>query len=44
MYRCMMCGHPIRETIQIIGIQCEKCGSKVFHKERPNMKKTLIAR
>ncbi len=24
-----------------LGLQCEKCGSKIFFKERPNVKKTL---
>ena len=24
-----------------MGLQCEKCGSKIFYKERPNTKKVL---
>jgi DNA-directed RNA polymerase subunit P len=27
-----------------VGIQCEKCGSKIFYKERPNVKKVIKSR
>jgi DNA-directed RNA polymerase subunit P len=30
--------------VNTVGIQCEKCGSKIFYKERPNVKKTTKAR
>jgi DNA-directed RNA polymerase subunit P len=30
--------------VNTVGIQCEKCGSKIFYKERPNVKKTIKAR
>lgn len=43
MYKCGNCGEPIRSDINNVGIQCEKCGSKIFIKERPNMKKVLKA-
>ncbi len=39
MYKCGKCDEPIRSNINAVGIQCEKCGSKVFYKERPNVKK-----
>ena len=40
MYRCGKCNEPIR-NVDTLGRQCEKCGSKVFYKERPNVKKVL---
>lgn len=40
MYRCAKCNEPIRE-MNMIGLQCDKCGSKIFIKERPNVKKTI---
>ncbi|MGI6008535.1 MAG: DNA-directed RNA polymerase subunit P [Methanomethylophilus sp.] len=40
MYRCAKCNEPLRNT-SAIGLQCDKCGSKIFIKERPNSKKTL---
>ncbi|MCK5398134.1 MAG: hypothetical protein KAJ33_07795 [Thermoplasmata archaeon] len=27
-----------------MGIQCTNCGSKIFYKERPNVKKTIEIR
>jgi DNA-directed RNA polymerase subunit P len=27
-----------------VGMQCEKCGSKIFYKERPNVKKVIKGR
>ena len=39
MYRCSKCNEPIR-NVSALG-QCEKCGSKIFYKERPNVKKVL---
>lgn len=44
MYKCNRCKEPIRTDINTVGIQCEKCGSKIFYKERPNVKKVLGAR
>ncbi|MDD7424376.1 MAG: DNA-directed RNA polymerase subunit P [Candidatus Methanomethylophilaceae archaeon] len=38
MYRCSKCNEPIRDTKNL---QCERCGSKIFYKERPNIKKVL---
>lgn len=40
MYRCAKCNEPIR-NIKDMGLQCEKCGSKIFFKDRPSEKKTL---
>ncbi|AGI47333.1 hypothetical protein TALC_00324 [Thermoplasmatales archaeon BRNA1] len=39
-YRCAKCGETIVNT-NTMGLQCDKCGSKIFIKERPNIKKTL---
>ena len=30
-------------NVNSLGLQCEKCGSKIFFKERPNVKKVLRA-
>ena len=40
MYRCARCGEPNR-NINNVGNQCERCGSKIFVKERTNVKKVL---
>ena len=40
MYRCGKSNEPIR-AVKTWGLQCEKCGSKIFYKERPNVKKVL---
>lgn len=44
MYKCSNCNEPIRSGVNTVGIQCERCGSKVFYKERPNVKKTTRSR
>jgi len=44
MYKCAQCKESMRANINTVGIQCEKCGSKVFYKERPNVKKLVRAR
>jgi DNA-directed RNA polymerase subunit P len=44
MYKCAKCLEPIRANINTVGIQCERCGSKMFYKERPNVKKVVKAR
>ncbi len=41
MYRCAKCNEPVRNVNIVGGLQCEKCGSKIFFKERPNEKKVL---
>jgi DNA-directed RNA polymerase subunit P len=41
MYRCGKCNEPIRNDANELGLQCDKCGSKIFYKERPNVKKVL---
>ncbi|MFW6041015.1 MAG: DNA-directed RNA polymerase subunit P [Thermoplasmatota archaeon] len=43
MFRCAICNERIKD-INTVGIQCENCGSRVFYKERPNVKKELKAR
>lgn len=44
MYRCSRCKEPMRADITAVGIQCHVCGSKVFLKHRPSIKKTIKAR
>ncbi|UCD92278.1 MAG: DNA-directed RNA polymerase subunit P [Methanobacteriota archaeon] len=44
MYKCARCREPILANINTVGIQCKNCGSKVFYKERPNVKKIVKAR
>ena len=44
MYRCSKCKDQIRGDTNIVGIQCSNCGSKIFYKERPNVKKSIQAR
>ncbi|HEY5606506.1 MAG TPA: DNA-directed RNA polymerase subunit P [Thermoplasmata archaeon] len=44
MYKCAKCLELIRTNINTVGIQCERCGSKIFYKERPNVKKIVKAR
>ncbi len=44
MYKCSKCKEPLHSDINTVGIQCEKCGSKIFYKERPNVKKIMRAR
>lgn len=39
-YRCAKCNEPVR-NVNNLGLQCEKCGSKIFFKERPPTKKVL---
>lgn len=45
MYRCAMCGAPIRDEIAIINFQCMEpdCNSKIFLKERPAIQKRIPA-
>ncbi|MFQ5909749.1 MAG: DNA-directed RNA polymerase subunit P [Thermoplasmata archaeon] len=44
VYKCARCREPMRSNVSTIGIQCEKCGSRIFYKERPNVKKVIKAR
>ncbi|MBM4248685.1 MAG: DNA-directed RNA polymerase subunit P [Euryarchaeota archaeon] len=44
MYKCWKCHERTTVDPNTMGIQCEKCGSKMFYKERPNVKKTIKAR
>ncbi len=40
-YKCARCKEPIRGDASAVGIQCEKCGSRLFYKDRPNIKKVV---
>lgn len=44
MYRCARCNDRMPEDIKSVGFQCTTCGHKVFYKERPNVKKEILAR
>jgi DNA-directed RNA polymerase subunit P len=44
MYKCSRCKEPVRTNVNMVGLQCEKCGSKVFYKERPNVRKMIKGR
>ena len=43
MYKCGNCNEPVRSNVNTVGIQCEKCGSKIFYKN-VNVKKVVKAR
>ncbi len=43
MYRCAKCKEPVRNDLKALGLQCEKCGSKIFFKDRQSTKKTLYS-
>ena len=40
-YRCANCGEPIKNEYGDSAHKCDKCGSWIFIKERPNEQKTL---
>lgn len=44
MFRCAICGERVKTDVDMVGLQCENCGGRVFYKERPNIKKELKAR
>ncbi|MDH4123646.1 MAG: DNA-directed RNA polymerase subunit P [Thermoplasmata archaeon] len=44
MYRCWKCREPMKANLNSVGLQCERCGSKIFYKERPNTTKIVKAR
>jgi DNA-directed RNA polymerase subunit P len=44
IYKCGKCGKNIRSNVNTVGMQCEVCSSKIFYKERPNVKKVIKAR
>jgi len=44
MYKCLKCGETIRAGVNNVGLQCDKCGSKLFVKERPSTRKKIISR
>ena len=43
MYRCARCGKPLRTDLTVMELECN-CGSKIFYKERPNVKKVVISK
>ena len=43
-YKCAICKAPMLTDVNTVGIQCDRCGSKYFYKQRPNMTKRLKAR
>lgn len=44
MYKCSVCKKPISVDVSIVGLQCDKCGSRIFYKERLPKKKKIKAR
>ena len=42
-YKCAICDKTMEMDIGIMGLQCRGCGSKVFVKKRPSIKKTILA-
>lgn len=42
-YKCAICGKTFEMDIGIPGLQCRACGSKIFVKKRPSIKKTIQA-
>jgi len=44
MYKCAICKERLNVDFMNIGFQCPKCNSKIFYKERPNVKKLIKAR
>ena len=44
MYKCGTCKTRLTLDVNTVGLQCEVCGSKIFYKERPNVKKVVRAR
>ncbi len=41
-YRCARCGKPLTQELGRYELVCE-CGSRIFYKERPNVKKVVYA-
>ncbi|MCD6384132.1 MAG: DNA-directed RNA polymerase subunit P [Thermoplasmata archaeon] len=44
MYVCSRCGEVLNMDLVPLGLQCPKCENRIFYKQRPNMKKVVIAR
>jgi len=42
VYRCARCGKPLRTDLTVMELECN-CGSKIFYKERPNVKKVVMS-
>lgn len=43
-YKCAVCKNPIDVDVRVVGLRCDKCGSKIFYKERPSIVKKIKAR
>lgn len=43
MYRCAICKKAINIDVKLVGLQCDNCGSKIFYKMRPSIKRNLKA-
>ena len=44
-YTCYMCGLKLKRNILLKKVQCLKCGSKIFYKQRdPKRVKKVLAR
>ncbi len=44
MYKCGRCKQKVQLDTSTVGLQCERCGSKIFYKTRPNVKRVIKAR
>jgi len=44
MYKCARCKERTTLNVNMLNLECEKCGCKIFYKERPNIKKEILAR
>lgn len=40
-YKCSICGKTLEMDVGIMGLQCRACGSRVFVKKRPSVKKSI---
>ena len=44
-YICAVCKKDVESAdMDVVGMRCKHCGSKIFYKKRPNIKKRLLAR
>jgi len=44
MYKCGRCKTKVQLDTATVGLQCERCGSKMFYKTLPNVKRVIKAR
>ena len=44
-YICAICKRDLDDAVlNRVGMQCTYCGSRIFYKKRPNIRKRLLAR